>query len=1254
MPFISGLAVGVLLGLPPAAADTPLLDSDEPLTLTLELSDGRSEAGTLAGTSARGKLLRVRVEEPGVYTVDLRSATFDAYLVLTAADGVVLAEDDNGWTGTQARLAVELEPDQEYFVHACALESGVGMFEISLHSGRRSIATAEERRSAELDDFQWTWEQLERELDDERELFWALQRLGASWFDRGYVEEALWVFQHRIELSTGTFGGEDSLTAIAHYERAYYLFRLSRMDEAEPEMRAAVNSLIETLGPNDETTLSTYGGLGHLELGRGRYRAASDWFQRAVDGYIARSEGDTESGIMADINLATTLVSLGELPIARELAERAVSNAEKLGPAGEYLLSMAMSGPLSELEQFEGHYEAAYELMTRARDIDRKTLPPTHGNRITLDVNILVVLQNLDRPEETRRLGEDLLVRLAQASRNGGSDHAGLLLVLSKVERRSGNNDLAIVLARDSIQIAQAIGDGGHLAHGLMQLAKAHQSAGNLAEAREPLEQSIRLLRDNEGESYAVATGTHDLGSLLYTLGDFELAADAFRRAGEWYEAADSPIRLTESLSGLGLALLQLDRGDEALIAVRRALTLAEAELPPGRRFNKLENLAVVYEHRGELDEALDLFQRAADDLKQRSSVERLQQAILLGNIASVRRRLGDARGAREDAARALELAPQFAIGSNLAVVDALALSCLDLGDTDAAWSRVMQGAALRRTRTDAVLASMSEPERYRYLERMLSHLDHVLAIARTLGDPAARTAAYEEALHWKGIVGRQLYATSERLAGELPPEIRTLADQLREGRAALARTIDGADEARIDSIRAEVASLERRLQAQLDLGNSASAISFAELRDALPEHAVAVDFVVHRRFDGAAQGAPTTLGESIVTAFVTRPGVAAPTRVELGSSAAMEAALGAHFASLGVGSSSTSALAARGRGLGRDVQPSAGPLRELLWRPLAPHLTGASTLFVVPEGALATLPFETLLLLDDRFLIEEFTVVTLSDIGLLVRSEAPSKAAFGSLLVLGDVDYGRREALDVATTPSMLRTGMRGVWSPLPATGVELGDILEAHTEVFGADAPRLELRGAAATEERLLGELAHFGTVHLATHGYFQPEGLVSSWDAARSRDSRAGARLVGRRPGLLSGLVCAGANVKSADRADGYLTAEELGSADLTGIELVVLSACETGLGRAQAGEGLLGVRRAFITSGANTVVSSLWSVPDSPTADLMRAFYTRLWRDGLGRRAALRAAQLELLERNRRELGRPDVLTWGAFVLDGEWR
>lgn len=206
------------------------------------------------------------------------------------------------------------------------------------------------------------------------------------------------------------------------------------------------------------------------------------------------------------------------------------------------------------------------------------------------------------------------------------------------------------------------------------------------------------------------------------------------------------------------------------------------------------------------------------------------------------------------------------------------------------------------------------------------------------------------------------------------------------------------------------------------------------------------------------------------------------------------------------------------------------------------------------------------------------------------------------------------------------------------------------------------LLLEGVDATEERLKRELPIHSIAHIATHGFFNPEGIPSLWRSAleetqKEQSGMSGEErvLAGRAPGLLSGLVCAGVNAAPEEgRDDGYLTADEVGWLDLSQVELVVLSACETGLGRSESGEGLLGLRRAFELAGAKTVVSSLWSVQDDSTARLMQSFYENLWLGKMGRADALRAAQLEMLARNRAQYHDPLPSTWGAFVLSGEWR
>ena len=181
----------------------------------------------------------------------------------------------------------------------------------------------------------------------------------------------------------------------------------------------------------------------------------------------------------------------------------------------------------------------------------------------------------------------------------------------------------------------------------------------------------------------------------------------------------------------------------------------------------------------------------------------------------------------------------------------------------------------------------------------------------------------------------------------------------------------------------------------------------------------------------------------------------------------------------------------------------------------------------------------------------------------------------------------------------------------------------------------------------------------LHLATHGFFladQPHDpnkerrdLVAVGFTSGSEPGRlSGAGL--ENPLLRSGLALAGVNSwliggsPPAEAEDGLLTAEDVSGLDLLDTDLVVLSACETGLGEIHVGEGVFGLRRAFVLAGAKTLVMSLWKVPDQQTQELMVDFYSRILA-GRGCAEALREAQLALKAKY------PDPLYWGAFICQG---
>jgi CHAT domain-containing protein len=224
----------------------------------------------------------------------------------------------------------------------------------------------------------------------------------------------------------------------------------------------------------------------------------------------------------------------------------------------------------------------------------------------------------------------------------------------------------------------------------------------------------------------------------------------------------------------------------------------------------------------------------------------------------------------------------------------------------------------------------------------------------------------------------------------------------------------------------------------------------------------------------------------------------------------------------------------------------------------------------------------------------------------------------------------------------------------------------------------------GAEAGTEQLLEDLPKARWAHLATHGFFADARLRSALRLSeRDYERGQGGEKVGagaRSPLVLSGLVLAGANLEGketpADR--GILTAEAIAGLDLDGMDLAVLSACETGLGEVADGEGVFGLQRAFHVAGCKNVVASLWQVDDEATAALMALFYHNLWGKGLPPAEALRRAQLTLYQHPGRIPGlarargpdfdrvarrsaeaaqgqaRASARLWAGFVLSGAGR
>ena len=265
----------------------------------------------------------------------------------------------------------------------------------------------------------------------------------------------------------------------------------------------------------------------------------------------------------------------------------------------------------------------------------------------------------------------------------------------------------------------------------------------------------------------------------------------------------------------------------------------------------------------------------------------------------------------------------------------------------------------------------------------------------------------------------------------------------------------------------------------------------------------------------------------------------------------------------------------------GAGKAPAAGapdPGAELmrrLWEPLAKHLEGVSVVLVSPDGPLNGLPWAALPgSKSGTFLIHEysFAVVPVPQLLPELLGAGADRTADPASLVVGDIDF---DALP-GRSPEARRENH---FPLLPGTKAEAGAVHDLFRRTFGSRPAEL-LTGKDATKEAFVSRATNCSHLLVATHGFFLPEQSESPGPGSvRSLESLLFRReLVTDNPALRSGLVFAGANYQAAGQGSGFLTALEASDLDLHRVDLAVLSACETGLGKVEGGEGVLSLQRA----------------------------------------------------------------------------
>ena len=892
------------------------------------------------------------------------------------------------------------------------------------------------------------------------------------------------------------------------------------------------------------------------------------------------------------LKVANAEFNLGEFSAAEEkyLSARDVIGRKKGKENPEYRESLRL---ISRLYITTGRYEEAAKFLARSlrNKGNTKNILSFNG----MDEEIMLLL-NQGLFSEAQEKTENLIN--GRMLKYGKKDHRSFILpyqIGANVYAAIGNYAKAEAMANRACQISKTIFGDSSMSYfrSLGIFCRVQSAFGDYDRAMELASQSLDGMAKYYGDMHVeVAQPLEDMAMVFLYKGQKEKVLPLLTRASAINEKSfgKKHPRFAESLQFLAAYYIQTKKFQEALGFLDKADAIWREKLG-----NKNVHSAEILMLRGEIDwekgrlsEAREYFVRASEIYK--SSFN--------------------------------EIHPKY-----VAILSRISQSYFVEGNKKKAlkFARLSNKQNLKFVRN--FFPSMSEREKAKMWTSMKTSFDffYTLAVQYQSDEKELIAEMYDVILNTKAILLGSSIRVRDRIMESGNPELKAkYSSWIRKKEEINAAVEMGAEERKnagieLSNLEREAEELEARLGSLSEDFREAkeeSGINWKSVRSSLKARDAAVEIVRYRHFQ--KQFTDSVLYAALIITPETK---SAPEIVIFPKGNQMEKRFIKYYRnSVRYGLTDTLSY-------------------SVFWKPMKSNFTDGGRIFFSPDGVFNELNPEAFQESNGAFLIDSenfFQVSNTKDIIREGKIRARSADQKNLALLLGNPDYYPKNQLD----------SLNVSLEPLPGTKVEINGISEI---LKGKRWEINALLGSAASESSLKAT-RNPRILHVATHGYFLENTLQEANDESYSFLLKNKAI---DNPLLRSGLYLneAGtildktAGTNQPQIGEGILTAYEAMNLNLNSTELVVLSACETGRGEVQVGEGVYGLQRAFQVAGARSVIMSLFMVPDEATQELMSRFYENWINKGMDLRQAFSEAKKELKKT------RPEPLFWGSFVLVG---
>jgi len=952
------------------------------------------------------------------------------------------------------------------------------------------------------------------------------------------------------------------------------------------------------------------GTLEERRKGIEKYQEASELYRKA---------GDSREQAAALNNIGVIYHSLGKLQKALEKFNEALPIRRAIGDRGGEAITL---DDIGVIYHSLGDTQKALDKYNEALQI-RRALGNHQGEATTLN-NIGIVYRYLGEMQKAlEKFNEALQIRRAIGDRRG---EATTLNTIGMAYRSSGELQKALEKFNEALQIRRAIDDRRGEATTLNQIGIIYRSLGEAQKALDKYNEALPIFRA-VGDRMGEAATLNNIGITYRSLGEMQKALDKFNEAM-------SIDRAIGNGDGEVVALNQIGQVYQSLGEIQKALEKYNEALPTGRTIGidfrydlTLHNIGEAYNSLGEAQKALDKFNEALSIRRARGA--RNEEAQTLLGIAQVEKKRGNLTQARQSIEQAISI-----IESMRANISSQELrSSFFASQQEFYQSYIDVLMRMKRQNPAASFDALALEVSERAIARALLEL---LTESRADIRQGVDSSLLERERSLQKLLNAKATAQFGLLNGKHTPE---------QAEAA-AKEIDSII-TEYEELRAQIRARNPRYAAL----TQPQTLGLAEIqRQALDPDTLLLEY---------------SLGDEASYLFVVSQ--TSITSHRLPKRAEIEA-VARRVRELLTGpqpqpGDTEAKYQARVKEAGESYWTQAAALSRMLLGPVASQL-GKKRLAIVADGALQYIPFAALPApssgndggrnsgVEPQPLFVDHEIVSIpsaSTLATLRRETAGRKPVEKSIAVLADpvfTDDDTRVRRDVGKAVAKEKTrsadsdGMDIVSLQITRSGQETGVIgaeggfgrllgTRREAAAISALVPERERMQAldfeASRATALRPELGEYRIVHFATHGMLNnvhPE---------------------------LSGIVLSLVD-KEGRQQDGFFRLQDIYNLKLPA-ELVVLSACQTGLGKEVKGEGLVGLTRGFMYAGAPRVVASLWKVDDRATSELMKRFYQgMLGQERLRPAEALRQAQLSIWKQKQWR----EPYYWAAFVLQGEWK